>query len=409
MHNILSFNTCKTLSFSKLVSSDEHIDTQRIISLVSKNILFLGQMLNSISLTENNKIVTVANDGEEIFYNSKYMNTISLEQQASLIAHEASHIALLHSYRAKKINADPIIWNIAADYVVNNVLEKYTEQDIIQSVGLKCPDIYKDKTTEYIYKKLKEEYTVEQLLAISLCKFDETLDAPVEDIMPPKMCGNDIDYSVYNRVADAINASFTITSDTFGYQIDNAIIAISNYPQSSDSWRKHFMNYCLSFASRLEEKSLLKPNRRYITSGVYLPSVMPNPDNLNVNVYIDASCNVDDVMKSFLSSLTQVCTNLELDSLTVYTFGKELINKRVYKNNAIYSIKNYELVKSSDIDITCVVDNIKKSRALFNIVFTNGQYSSENIPAIKNQFICWVIRNGTNFNPAGKCIYCPIE
>src|SRR5205085_500100 len=63
---------------------------------------------------------TAATDGRDIFINPRFWNGLTPAERLGLLAHEVLHAALLHVPRRGKRN--PLIWNIAADIVVNGIV-----------------------------------------------------------------------------------------------------------------------------------------------------------------------------------------------------------------------------------------------------------------------------------------------
>src|SRR5258708_7522683 len=69
---------------------------------------------------ESNLISPAAIDGRDIFIHRPFWDKLSTEQRLGLFAHEVLHAALLHVPRRGL--REPLIWNIAADIVVNGML-----------------------------------------------------------------------------------------------------------------------------------------------------------------------------------------------------------------------------------------------------------------------------------------------
>lgn len=65
-------------------------------------------------------VPTMATDGVSIFYNPKFVETLSGLELQGVFAHEVMHPALHHHTR--RGNRDPKLWNEACDYVINPLL-----------------------------------------------------------------------------------------------------------------------------------------------------------------------------------------------------------------------------------------------------------------------------------------------
>lgn len=82
---------------------------------------FFASMLYSMPFTEDNSQPTMATDGFSIRYNSDFVESLSVSEIVFVLAHEIMHCVMQHMGRRKSY--DPMKWNVAADYVVNDILK----------------------------------------------------------------------------------------------------------------------------------------------------------------------------------------------------------------------------------------------------------------------------------------------
>ena len=83
---------------------------------------FFGSVVASVGYKENKDISTAGTDGEIIYYNPEYLESLSVEEQTFIFAHEVCHIAFNHILRSE--GKDPELWNIATDGVINQFLKR---------------------------------------------------------------------------------------------------------------------------------------------------------------------------------------------------------------------------------------------------------------------------------------------
>lgn len=83
---------------------------------------FFGSVAANVEYQETEDVEAMENDGEHIFYNPRYLSGLSDGSQVFLLAHELCHIAFKHIARGE--GKDPIIWDRAADAVVNQMLKR---------------------------------------------------------------------------------------------------------------------------------------------------------------------------------------------------------------------------------------------------------------------------------------------
>ena len=83
---------------------------------------FFGSVVASVGYKENKDIPTAGTDGETIYYNPEYLESLSVEEQTFVFAHEVCQIAFNHILRSE--GKDPELWNIATDGVINQFLKR---------------------------------------------------------------------------------------------------------------------------------------------------------------------------------------------------------------------------------------------------------------------------------------------
>ena len=113
---------------------------------------FFGSVVASVSYKENEDIPTAGTDGETIYYNPKYLESLSVEEQTFIFAHEVCHIAFNHILRSE--DKDPELWNIATDGVINQFLKRDGLKMAPGGVDMKEAINY---DAEQLYEKLLQE------------------------------------------------------------------------------------------------------------------------------------------------------------------------------------------------------------------------------------------------------------
>jgi predicted metal-dependent peptidase len=96
-------------------------------------------------------------NGNQIFVNEDFLNTLTRKQRAFVIAHEILHIFLEHVGRATERAYHPKLWNVAADFMINSFLIDLENSSIeMPKMGL-YDKKYKSMSADEIYHKLLEE------------------------------------------------------------------------------------------------------------------------------------------------------------------------------------------------------------------------------------------------------------
>jgi predicted metal-dependent peptidase len=76
----------------------------------------------AVEVTDPEVCPTAATDMEKLYYNPAFIESLDDDVILFVLAHEVMHIALAHGVRL--MGRHPVLWNIAADYCINLVLEE---------------------------------------------------------------------------------------------------------------------------------------------------------------------------------------------------------------------------------------------------------------------------------------------
>lgn len=126
-------------------------------SAILRKFPLLGATMSKLEFEEKTDIQTAATDGEKVFYNPNFIESLSPEQRTFVFSHELMHVAFDHILRSK--NKDSKLWNIATDAVINQML-KAENLPIIEG-GVDIEEAI-NKSAEEIYNKLLEEQNKQQ-------------------------------------------------------------------------------------------------------------------------------------------------------------------------------------------------------------------------------------------------------
>jgi len=113
---------------------------------------FFGTTLLKLGCKPDDTCPTAWTDGVTVGYNPEFTEALPIDQVKGLLAHEALHYMLKHPLR--RGDRDPRKWNMAADYVINEML--VDSGFSLPEGGLRNP-AYNGMTTEQVYKLLPDD------------------------------------------------------------------------------------------------------------------------------------------------------------------------------------------------------------------------------------------------------------
>ena len=115
---------------------------------------FFGSLLFRLKGRECRSIQTMATDGVSLFYNPDFVETLNAATLAGTLAHEVMHPALHHHVR--RSGRDPKRWNIACDYAINPLL---VDAGLNLPEGVLLDDRFRAMSAEQIYNLIGSEAT----------------------------------------------------------------------------------------------------------------------------------------------------------------------------------------------------------------------------------------------------------
>ena len=117
---------------------------------------FFGNMATRLRiLAADDWLPTAAVDGRNLYFNTQFFNAMSNKEIEFVIAHEILHCVFDHLGRRGERH--PMLYNIAADYIVNNTLVRDRIGDKPRLVECYQDFKYEKWTSEEVYEDLLEE------------------------------------------------------------------------------------------------------------------------------------------------------------------------------------------------------------------------------------------------------------
>lgn len=237
---------------------------------------FFASIVLSIPIHEDKTCPTMWTDGRRMGYNPEWFNALATPEAVGVLAHEAMHVMSLHHVRRQ--GRDPKKWNVAADCVINDVLAQ--QGFSLPAGGMKLPGAA-GKTTEEMYASLPD--------------------------MPPSKggAGSGSDPGGLGEVRDAGQSPADLKraeeeTKVLVQQAANAAKMLGKLPAGFDrligemmeaqvDWRDYMRDFAKQIAK--DDYSWMRPNRRHISDGVYLPALYSEKVG-EVCLFIDTSGSI---------------------------------------------------------------------------------------------------------------------
>jgi len=244
---------------------------------------FFGSLLFRLKGQESRSIATMATDGVSLYYNPDFVGNLNGATLCGVLAHEVMHPALHHHVR--RSGRDPRRWNEACDYAINPLL---VDAGLSLPEGVLLDDRFREMSAEQIYNTLATEAEPQAgdegdpvagmgdgpalpsesnapSAPVTEGGIGQVLDAPPPDDETPGTEEQAREWSV------AVNQAVTLAKQA-GKVPAGLGRTLEGAAEAAVDWREMLRR--LWSETTPADYSWMRPNRRHIWAGLYLPGVI---------------------------------------------------------------------------------------------------------------------------------------
>jgi predicted metal-dependent peptidase len=327
---------------------------------------FFGTLATRLKLVETEGwCPTAAVDGKHFYYNPNFFRTLTPEEIDFVVGHEVLHCVYSHCGEGGRLfdyaesDRDPKLWNIAADYKVN--------QGCVESNIGKMPKSalfdrkYHGMYTEEIYQKLKETGEGKGKETLDMHLFgDEGTDGDGQDgKMQNDPTGRKGPIKVTKEEAKAIKDQMrqavlqAAQSAGAGNTPGEIRRLIQSMTEPKMDWRE-LLN--LSVQSCLKnDYTWMRQSKKSRSMGIYLPA--QDPDQMvDVCIGLDVSGSIShDMLQDFMGEIQGIMTQFQDFRLRVWTFDTRVYEESFKEFTPMNAdeINDYEIIGCGGTDFVC--------------------------------------------------------
>ena len=343
---------------------------------------FFGNMATRMQLIEADEwCPTAATNGRNFYYNTKFVQKLSVKKLEFLFGHEICHCVFDHFGRVG--SRDRQLSNIAQDYAVNQILvderigEKITEVKI-------CYDAkYRGKAWEEIYDELWEK--AEKISMPDLLKqLGDLLDEHInEDGSGPGKEGEGegkgkgmptMTKEEAQQIRDEIKEAMIQSAAAAGAGKTPAGIQrlIKDMTEPKISWRDLVRQEIQSIIRN--DYTFSRPSRKGQMSGAILPG-MKEATTIDVGICIDMSGSIgEEDATVFLSEVKGIMDQYEDFKINLWCFDTAIYNHKEISQDNSHDLEEYEPQGGGGTDFEVNWDFMKDNGIAPKkfIMFTDG-------------------------------------
>lgn len=344
---------------------DREMDRTKTKVFLGKNAAFLGPLMCSMNFAWATDIETACTNGVTLWWNPHFFLSMKPEVRKTILLHELWHPGFLHMLRRGE--RDPLIWNYAADIIINNMLddEGHTFGDFKPWMD----HAYDGQTTEMVYDALFQQG---QNFLQKLNQFQWTnpisgLGDPT-DLIDPN--GTDaeksLQHTILNNVVSAAHSS-AMAGQGAGNLPGEVELTLKTFLSPKLPWEQLLR----AFFNELSEQdySWSRPNRRY--TEMYLPALRDDSQGLDhVMYFLDVSGSISDGdIIRFHSEFKYVKETFQPDKMTMVQFDTIIQKEDVFLKDDPF--EETHIIGRGGTCLICVRDYIIKHKPTAVVIFSD--------------------------------------
>ena len=346
---------------------------------------FFGNMATRLRImSADDWCPTAAVDGRNLYFNTQFFNAMSNKEIEFVIAHEILHCVFDHLERRE--DRDPQIYNIAADYIVNNTLVRDRIGEMPKLVDCFQDFKYENWTSEAVYDDIFGKYGEEQLKQLGEL-LDEHLDwgdnegegdsgSEGEDSNGNKVSKKRPKYSKEDlrKIRDEIKENMISAAQTAGAGNVPAGVErmIKELTEPKMNWREILRQQIQSTIRH--DFTFSRPSRKGWHTGAILPG-QNFAQQIDICVSLDMSGSIgDEQAKVFLSEVKGIMDEFKDYNVKIWCFDTKVYNEQDYSADSGDDLSDYEIMGGGGTDFMCNWEYMKDNDIIPKkfIMFTDG-------------------------------------
>lgn len=301
---------------------------------------FFASLLLGMTMAEDSSVPTMATDGESIRYNPEWTAGLKLNELTFVLAHEVMHCVFQHMTRRNHRDANR--WNIAGDYVINDVLVQ-ERVGAMPHGGLLNPQLVIDGngTTEGVYNILPEPPPKQNQgqgkgdgngspfpgAGEPGGAMDQVLDAGHD-----QATNSQKEAEMRVRVVQARNAAKMMGKLSAGLER-----LVSDLVRPRVDWKSVLRRFLTTRAKI--DLSYARPKRRFLADDLCLPGMVGERMG-RIAVAVDCSGSIDDrTLAEFTAEIKAIAEDTRPEAIEIIYFDSEVLKREVFEQGAEISIE----------------------------------------------------------------------
>ncbi len=318
-----------------VLNSQQRVTKSHISIMRSKQFCLFAGVLSIGKVTFTEDLPTAATNGRDVMYNPNFIDTLTDKQLTFVVLHEALHKVFQHMTIWRKLwKENPMLANIAADYVVNNTIVEADPHGEVASMPEMClyDKRFANMTTKQVFDILKQEPPPSGGGKDSGDGGGETGEGSKQgghdhhDWEGAEQLTADEVKEVQKQIDQALRQGEIIRGKMAG----NQNRSIQELLEPKVDWREQLREFVNATCKNKDKTSWKRPSRRFIGQDIYMPSMIGETVGKLV-VGIDTSGSIgNEELNEFLSEVVGICDDVTPESLELIYWDYDVAAHETY-------------------------------------------------------------------------------
>ena len=333
-------------------------------------------MIGKRNIVDDPNIPTACTNGRDEMYSRGFVAQLTDAELRFLVLHEVYHKLFKHLTTWKHLyDEDAMLANMACDYVINHKIVSDNADGFAKMTGILEHGCYDDKyagmDSAQVYNSLREDQDSQGggdgsgSLPNGQQPFDEHDWEGAEELSAE-------DQRELARELDEAIRQGALVAGKMGSGGDRDLHELL---QPQVNWREVLRDFITSTCAGNDYSTWRRPNRRYVSAGMYMPSGISEQVGELV-VAIDTSGSIRQrELSAFLTEVKEICDTVNPDGVRLVYWDTAVCRDEKYSKEDLDTlVQSTKPAGGGGTDVTCVTDYIRDNNinAQACIVLTDG-------------------------------------
>ena len=371
-------------------------------------------------------IPTACTNGKDVIYGRAFVDGLNDKELAFLVLHEAMHKAYRHLMVWQKIaKENPLLANLAMDYVINLQLVDYNKPDVIQMPRDKDGNLmgaldekYRGMDTKQVYDLLKKEMEDNpddgdgntsggggggaggQKDSKSKCLDDHDWENAQEMSEEEK-----------EKLAGEIDQALREGAMLAGKMNGNLSKEMDELLHPKVDWKEALREFVKTAMMGNDRSTWRKPHKRYIGMNIVMPSYHSEKIG-RIAVGVDTSGSIGSAeLSQFLGEVKSICDEVKPEGIDLLYWDSRVAKHEVYNGNEVETLTDAtKPAGGGGTEPGCVPQYMSKNNLLpeCTVMLTDGYFFNGGCGDWSgvNSPVLWCVKGNKSFVPSvGKSVY----